>query len=193
MGYQHRLYTAVCGRCGSTWLLHPHKWNNKTELPRTFRCSCGAENKTAAPKLTPNVPRELHCGHDRRHQLRVYPYPLECEDRGWAMPYCVRSFVWQASKQLGGCGYDCNVKGELFNEPVISDICDSDDYSWESGHRCHTLAGFTIGESGCPLFEKLRELCQTMSEQRFLWAYLSLVKGRNFPMILPQVRIGIDR
>jgi hypothetical protein len=30
-----------------------------------------------------------------------------------------------------------------------------------------------------------------MSEQRFLWAYLSLVKGRNFPMILPQVRIGI--
>jgi hypothetical protein len=34
-------------------------------------------------------------------------------------------------------------------------------------------------------------LCQTVYEKKFLWAYLSLAKGRNFPMLLPQVCVNI--
>jgi hypothetical protein len=77
-------------------------------------------------------------------------------------------------------------------EPVHTDNCvdDSSDDEYVV-QRCHMLSGWIRGESGCPMWDDLRTYCQTITEQRFLWAYLSLAKGRNFPMLLPQVRVGI--
>jgi very-short-patch-repair endonuclease len=53
------------------------------------------------------------------------------------------------------------------------------------------LAGFSAGEISCPLWESIGKLCQTDQERKFLHWYLRYVKDRQFPMILPQVRIGI--
>jgi hypothetical protein len=56
---------------------------------------------------------------------------------------------------------------------------------------CHVLAGWSAGKTSCPLFDALAGLCQTDSERKFLHTYLRYVKDRDFPMLIPQVRIGI--
>src|SRR5262245_57920621 len=53
------------------------------------------------------------------------------------------------------------------------------------------VSGWIYQEKTCPLWESLKTFCQTEAEARFLHTYLSLVKDRQFPMLLPQVRVGI--
>jgi Protein of unknown function (DUF559) len=47
------------------------------------------------------------------------------------------------------------------------------------------------GESSCLLWETIKQLCQTGSEREFLQTYLRYVKDQQFPMLIPQARIGI--
>ena len=53
------------------------------------------------------------------------------------------------------------------------------------------MSGFTRGEETCNLWTKIANLCQTEQERRFLRNYLTLVKDREFPMLIPQVRLGV--
>jgi hypothetical protein len=53
------------------------------------------------------------------------------------------------------------------------------------------MSGFTRGQETCNLWTKIANLCQTDSERRFLRYYLALVKDREFPMLIPQVRLGV--
>ena len=193
MGYQHRLYKTACGSCKVSWLLFPSSWNDGTMLPRTFTCnSCGAHNTTKRPNLLPNIPRLVYCGHQRNQQLEIFPFPLDRGQCEGAYPYSVRSFLRQVSQQLGGCYYSWESSTELMGEPLHRDSCGGSSEWYEEGReRCHVLSGWTRGKDTCDLWERLKTYCQTVTEQRFLWAYLSLVKGRNFPMLLPQTRIGI--
>jgi hypothetical protein len=192
MGYQHRLYETKCGNCGVEWLLFPMSWEPGTLLPYKFRCeSCGARNTTEAPALFPKIPRELYCGHEKHRQIHVYPYPPTTGQTSWALPYSIRSFVHQASRHLGQCDYAWNGSNDVMGEPAHIDLCNFGGGYGDESTPCHLLSGFTRGESTCPLWQELKEYCQTEVEQRFLWAYLHLAKGRNFPMLMPQARIGI--
>jgi hypothetical protein len=47
------------------------------------------------------------------------------------------------------------------------------------------------GQEKCPVWEEIAKLCQTESERMFLKKYLSFVKDRQFPMLIPQTWIGI--
>jgi hypothetical protein len=80
----------------------------------------------------------------------------------------------------------------VFDEPVFHDTCrpyDSDEYA--EGEKCHLVSGWSTGVDTCSLWEQIKKLCQTESEQRFLHQYLRLVKDRQFPMLVPQASIGI--
>jgi hypothetical protein len=72
-------------------------------------------------------------------------------------------------------------------ESVFQDFCG------ETGefHDCDLVSGFTLGRATCDLWDGISRLCQTEMEQRFLRWYLELVKDRQFPMLIPQARIGI--
>ena len=191
MGYQHRLYKTKCGNCKTEWLLLPTSWKKGSLLPRTFTCdSCGAWNKTKNPNLFPNIPRVLYCGHERSNQLEIYPYPIDQGESEWALPYSIRSFIYQSSRQTGTCFYSWRGSTEVMGEPAHNDVCNAGE-EWEDSEKCHLLSGWIRGRDTCDHWERLKGYCQTLSEQRFLWAFLSLAHGRNFPMLIPQVRIGI--
>jgi hypothetical protein len=64
-----------------------------------------------------------------------------------------------------------------------------DDYAVETD--CHPLSGWSTGLDTCPLWERVAKLCQTDIERRFLHHYLRFVKDRQFPMLVPQPRIGV--
>jgi hypothetical protein len=136
----------------------------------------------------------LFCGHEKGKAIANLPIPPEHEKTDWALPYCTRSFIDQASRQIEACGYQWRGSTDMMGEPVHEDDCWEDenpgDYAF-ARTRCHLLSGWIRGRAECPLWDQLKTYCQTVTEQKFLWAYLSLVKGRNFPMLLPQVRIGI--
>src|SRR6202011_382789 len=128
--------------------------------------------------------------HERSKQLEIYPYPPQHEGSAWALPYSVRTFVHQACGQIGKCSYDWGGSTQVMGEPVHVDNCildHSDDTGDGPPERCHLLSGWIRGQQTCPMWDGLKSYCQTLTEQRFLWAYLSLAKGRNFPMLLPQV------
>jgi hypothetical protein len=197
MGYEHRVYKTACGYCATEWLLTQTSWKRRRFLPRTYTCdSCGATNTTTSPRLYPNIPRVVYCGHEKTKQLEIYAYPPEHAGSEWAQPYSIRSFVYQTSQQIPmpECRYEYGGHSAMMGEPVHTDYCavyDPGDGEADHRERCHLLSGWIRGKDTCPLWEKLKTYCQTISEQRFLWAYLSLVKGRDFPMLLPQVRVGI--
>jgi hypothetical protein len=137
----------------------------------------------------------LYIGADRNRQLKLFPLP---PDRyGTFFPYSTRSFAYQASKELGGCGYNFETRGTtLGDEPVFEDWCGEPGQEDEYGNpprsrKCHMLSGFTRGEITCALWGIVSGLCQTDMEKKFLHWYLNLVKDRTFPMLIPQARIGI--
>jgi hypothetical protein len=79
-------------------------------------------------------------------------------------------------------------------QSVFEDVCctpEESGQSWKSTWPCHITAGWTNGESSCALWERIANLCQSDSEKQFLYRYLSYTKHRQFPMLLPQTRIGI--
>jgi hypothetical protein len=188
MGYNHWVLAAVC-KCGtrSGW-----KWEQTPrKLPTQVTCRCGTRNILGKLPDWPNVPRTLYIGHDRHNQMKVHAVPPEAfiEDAGWAQPYSIRSFVDQASKRLGGCAYSTRLTGQVLGESVFSDSCGHPET--EEVSSCHLVAGFTMGQPTCALWKQIAALCQTDAERRFLYQYLGLVKDRQFPMLIPQARIGI--
>lgn len=189
MGYDNRACKASCGECGATvcW-----SWGPQQQKPHRWDCKCGMTNVLAPLSEWPDVPRELYAGHDKNQLLKLYPMPPEHASANWAQPYSIRSFVAQASQRLGGCIYGCTRRGEVMGQAVFSDYCEDprapEDYS---PHDCHMLAGWTIGEASCLLWERVAKLCQTEAEIRFLYNYLGLARDRQFPMLIPQVRVGI--
>ncbi|MFL6051594.1 MAG: DUF559 domain-containing protein, partial [Actinoallomurus sp.] len=46
-------------------------------------------------------------------------------------------------------------------------------------------------KESCPLFREILDLSQTDDERKFLHTYMRYVRDREFPMLLPQARIGI--
>jgi hypothetical protein len=48
------------------------------------------------------------------------------------------------------------------------------------------------GQTTCSLWQHVSGLCQTEPERSFLKYYLKYVKDRQFPMLIPQARIGIS-
>jgi len=139
------------------------------------------------------VPRTLYIGWEKHRQIKLYPVPPESENESWAQPFSIRSFVAQASQRLGGCGYSTSRRGSVMGEPVFSDVCrEPESRGWQDeGEPCHMVAGFTVGQPSCTLWERVEQLCQTEMERRFLHWYLGFAKDRQFPMLVPQARIGI--
>src|SRR5262249_166633 len=191
MGYDNRLIDVECGKCKSLvgWSLSPSK-----KAPASWECrKCRVRNNPGTLPQWPNVPRTLYIGWEKHRQMKLYPVPPESEDESWAQPFSIRSFVAQASDHLGGCGYSTSRRGSVMGEPVFSDMCrESDVQGWQDeGEPCHMVAGFTVGQPSCRLWERVEQLCQTEMERRFLHWYLGLAKDRQFPMLIPQARIGI--
>lgn len=191
MAYNHRIWSSKCGSCGKSfyWV-----YRNYEKLPSRWKCQCGARNRVASLPEYPEVPRSLYIGADNAHLLKVFPVPPEEANANWALPYSVRSFIHQASRSLGGCTYSCKERGSVYDEPVFADTCwnprTEDDFH-SPDWNCHILGGWAAGQASCPLWETLGPLSQTDVERKFLHIYLRYVKDRQFPMLLPQVRVGI--
>ena len=191
MGYQHRAYKSTCGACQQTFLWNWQSWKQKTVLPPSWDCtSCGATNFIGSANPGPNVPRVLSIGHDERRQVAIYPSPPRLSAEPWALPYSIRSFVSQISLQLAGCFYACSRQDVIMDEPVYLDEC-RDPYaaSGEDWHKCHMVTGWTQGQAECGLWDMLKALPKTPVEAQFLHEYIALVKGRNFPALLPRPKI----
>jgi hypothetical protein len=203
VGYQHCIWSFTCGECGSDWFF-PSKpsWHEPSRygpaFPIVCECTnCGATNKFASISIQPNIPKFLSVGDYKDAPLEIYPVPPDLTFAGTAagyFPYSTRSFIHQASRELGGCSHECYEYGPtLGGEPVFTDICgvlDGEDCQ-VADQRCHVFSGWPHAEHSCQLWDRVAELCQTDDEANVLRYYLSLVKGRNFPMLIPQARLGI--
>jgi hypothetical protein len=197
VGYQHYVYTYTCANCGREWLVNFENWNACT-LSATGDCSeCHATNTFRHQSIQPSLPAVLYIGYDKNRQLELFPVPPDAHSPGY-FPYSTRSFIHQASREFvhqvrdwSGCAYDCYPRGETLGEPVFNDVCNDMDQPGFNGRKCHMLSGWTRGENACSLFHAIASLCQTDVEKKFLHQYMSLVKGRNFPMLIPQARVGI--
>ena len=191
MGYEHRACKAVCETCG-----HGYWWRWQSELrrlpPTEWVCeNCETKHFFRRLPQWPDLPTALYIGHEKNNQMKVYSIPPDVSEGPLAHPYSTRSFMSQASRRLGGCAFSTRVTGSVMGQPAFSDRCLTvfDD---ETEHECHMLAGFSIGQMTCALWEEVvAKLCQTDSERRFLRWYLELVKDRQFPMLIPQARVGI--
>src|SRR5439155_6424800 len=193
MGYQHRVYTFNCGECSAPVLVHPRSWQAESLLPRKSDCPrCGGRNFFRSTDPMPNLPSLLYIGHDKHRQVELYPSPPGSHAPDGMFPYSTRSFIYQVARQLGGCAYGCSPRGDSMGEPVFKDWCaEPVEGYWGDGWACHILAGWTKGQQTCLLWEEVATLCQTETERKFLYQYMGLVKSRNFPMLIPQARIGI--
>ena len=75
---------------------------------------------------------------------------------------------------------------------VFSDMCSAADAQDDDDPTpCHILAGWSAGTESCDLWSRIAALCQNGPEGKFLHTYLRYVKDRQFPMLIPQTRIGI--
>jgi len=184
MGYRDTVWCYTCGECRDRW-----RYDSEPRK-RVLRCrSCNAENTVKLLDLVPNLPPRLYIGHDRQHQVPLFPVPPENPSEEWAQPYSTRSVLYQLSRELHECQYSPSVRGQTLGETIFHDFCWLDD---EPGpESCHVMSGFTRGQETCNLWTKIANLCQTDSERRFLRYYLALVKDREFPMLIPQVRLGV--
>lgn len=200
MGYQHKIYAFNCGECGTRWILSWNDWDPKTTPPQKHKCkNCRAENFFSSSELHPNVPSVLYVGHEKNRQVELFPALPESPKEFGMFPYSTRSFLKQVSTQLSGCAYQYRHRGDTLGEPVFTDSCwdrtaDDNAYSWDEGpplKSCHILSGWIKGQDTCALWESIAALCQTDQERAFLHEHMALVKGRTFPMLIPQARIGI--
>jgi len=185
MGYRDRVWCYTCGECHDRW-----RYDHEVRK-RVLRCrSCGAENTVRAFDPVPNLPTRLYIGHDRLHLVTLFPVPPEHPSEEWAQPYSTRSVLYQLARELQECSYSPSVRGQTLGETIFRDLCWLDDER-AGPVPCHMMSGFTRGEETCNLWTKIANLCQTDPERRFLRHYLSLVKDREFPMLIPQVRLGV--
>ena len=150
MSYENRSLKATCPQCNRSVC-----WNWKPgeayRPPTNWNCRCGYNNSIAPPPSWPEVPRTLYLGHERNHQLKIHPvHPRSVAD--WAQPYSIRSFLRQASEQLGGCSFGSVSQGRVMDEPVFKDICSvPDDGDWPETWDCHITSGWTRDQRSCPL------------------------------------------
>jgi hypothetical protein len=192
MGYQKKVLKASCKQCqkevGWIWL------EGQSEQPDAWLCECNYRNYLSKPPdWPPDLDPSFYLGHEKKQLLHVHLFPPDSKTPIWAHPYSIRSFLSQASKDLGGCSYSCDTRGKARDEPVFSDTCYVHDPNeqWPAAQDCHIAAGWSKGKSTCPLWEKIANLCQNNEERGFLHCYLEYTKYRQFPMLLPQARIGI--
>jgi hypothetical protein len=190
MGYEHYALKAACGHCG-----REVAWNAGTigKFPSAWTCKCQSVNTLRLPEPWPNVPKYLYIGADKLQRLKVSAVPPDSSTPDWAQPYSIRSFIAQASRRLGGCYFTCSSNGSVLGEQVFRDTCTIWEPDADQGEDtdCHLVPGWSTGQATCPLWERVAALCQTDHEQRFLHHYLRFVKDRQFPMLIPQPRIGI--
>jgi very-short-patch-repair endonuclease len=183
MGYRDRVWRYTCGECHTGW------WYDSETNTIIFRCrKCNARNSLRPSELVSNLEPRLYIGHDRQHLATLFPVPPENPSEEWAQPYSTRSVLYQLARQLHGCDYSPLIRGQILRETIFNEQCWSDDE--RTGEPCHVMSGFTRGAETCNLWTKIANLCQTDSERRFLRYYLTLVKDREFPMLIPQVRLG---
>lgn len=192
MSYENHSLKATCPKCNRS-VLWSWKPGRKYKPPSSWNCTCGYRNYIAPPPVWPEIPHILYLGHEQNQQLRIHPIRPGTISEAWNQPYSIRSFLLQASRALGGCSYGCISRGTVMDEPVFADICNSpeDSDGFPEAWDCHMAAGWTNGETSCPLWEHVKNLCQSEPEKQFLYRYLSYTKHRQFPMLLPQTRIGI--
>lgn len=187
MAYRQYIYKYTCPECKTEWT---HTMDRMPAFKST--CGCGAQLVVRPLPRWPDVPRSIYLGAENANVLKVYPVPPGHEDDSWADPYSVRSFVWQAAHHYNLCQYQCDSDQSLYGEPIFRDQCYSPDAGYgEEPSRCSILTGWSTGKMECGTWAKVRALCQTSPEQRFLQDYIRYVKDRQFPMLLPQVRVGI--
>lgn len=155
MGYHHHIWKGTCGACKKTsaWVLR-----GPGKIPRSWKCQCGSTNYFRALPDWPDLPGSLYIGWDNKRLLKLYPVPPERSDEQWAQPYSVRSFVHQASRSLHGCSYFCQERGRVFAETVFTDMCSDpeDEDLYAPSWNCHILAGWSAGQSTCPLWEHIK-------------------------------------
>jgi len=172
VGYWHRFLKATCGSCnrGVLWSLRPN-----SILPTSWGCECGDRNYLDTIDPRPDVPLSIYIGSEKYRRLKLYPlppaeYPVMIE--GWALPYSIRSFVAQASREYGGCVYEPRRRGEVFGEDVYADRCYDSREDWRDAdsHNCHIVAGWTTGETTCNLWEMIAQLCERDYERTELFA-----------------------
>ena len=193
MGYYKSVLRATCGACNASVLFST--LNNRSLAEKWYwdckRCRSRNWHSGFRPSQ-PNVPKELWIGPEKHNQLKLYPVPPGMGDHEWALPCSIRSFIYQASEMLRGCSYHVNDRGKVMDMPTFSDRCRSlEPIPDIDTSACHMVSGWTKGQDSCPLWEKVALLCQTPAERKFLHQYLTLAKDRHFPMLIPQVRIGI--
>src|SRR5689334_20415320 len=118
MAYNHRVVRAICGHCGKPgiWRLAP-----SDQIRRKLPCSCNAIINTRAVPKWPAVPRSIYIGPDRSKLLKLYPVPPDAKIE--IPPYSVRSFVYQTSRELGGCYYEVRERGHVYGDAVFYDLC----------------------------------------------------------------------
>jgi len=201
MGYYHEVFRVTCGACDSSYLFRPSNDVSFTKKWSWDCRGCSSHNwHSAFQPPQPNIPKELWIGPEKYNQLKIYPVPPGMGDLAWALPFSIRSFVYQVSRQLHVCNYEVEERGKVLDMPTFADLCgDWGNKSWSSWEpqeepdigACHLVSGWTNGQDTCPLWEQIGLLCQTLAERRFLHQYLYLAKDRHFPMLIPQVRIGI--
>lgn len=156
MGFHHRILKAACGSCKSTVL-----WNVRPEhrLPVSWKCEYGVRNYLASIPEWPDLPRPMYIGAQKHRQFKVYPMPPESPNVQWALPYSIRSFVAQASRNLGGCDYNNTRRGIVMGEDAYEDYCYEEPRDIDSeSHNCHLVGGWTAGETTCPLWERISRL-----------------------------------
>jgi hypothetical protein len=148
VGYEDRTITAKCGNCGRQYLM---SWRgfNKRLPPKALPCKCGVKNVLGKVPEWPHLPDRLHIGYELNRLAKLHPLP---PDKPSWEPYSIRSFVAQASEQLGGCLYSSSPAGSVMGKQVPRDDClkHPDDLQLSSG-PCDFIAGFTKGRETCPL------------------------------------------
>ena len=111
-------------------------------------------------------------------------------------PYSVRSVLAQLSLQKDfPCKYFAQVHGQdqfgntLWDEGCMESCagCDYRPYL----RPCHVAAGWMHGEETCPGWERIKTLCQSENESRFLHQYLRINHDREYPMPIPQAHVEI--
>jgi hypothetical protein len=188
MAYRQYVYKYTCGNC------HSVRWRSGEMRPSfSSTCNgCNAHNELRQLPQYPDVPLSLYLGAENSNVLRVYPVPPEQQDAEWADPYSVRSFVYQAAQHYQQCSYSCDSSGTLYGQPIFKDTCHAaTDSLGDNPTRCSIMTGWSSGGPDCGTWHKIKALCQTAPEQRFLQDYIRYVKDRQFPMLLPQARVGI--
>jgi hypothetical protein len=193
VGYYEKVIKRNCGHCKSqwfSWIIEP----SDAEFPLKWECKkCGAKNHRGPLPEKPNVPKALYLGQEKHKQLKVLPIPSEDKiDLFVYPPFSIRSFLYQASRQVKECEFKSIRRTLVLGELVFRDLCyPSTMGEWDDPTDCDLASGWIKGSDTCPFWEALKKYCQTNSEISFLHTYLGLVKDRQFPMILPQTRIGI--